>query len=116
MDEGKGIGDHVGCDLECCKLKCEANAKCNSFAASARNCYLKDKCVFPDSPAKKSAYKTHYRECPAAGIIENTCGSWENDVLADNSDDSDGFDSADQALEKFITCLLYTSPSLRDRG
>ena len=81
VDEGNDIGDFKGCDLDCCKQKCDSNAACNSFAATSRNCYLKDKCIFSDSPAKRSAYKTYYRPCPDVGIIESTCGVW-TDLLA----------------------------------
>ena len=97
VDEGNSVGDFRGCDLECCKSKCRATGACNSFAASVNNCYLKDKCIFEDSKAKRSPYKTYYRPCPAAGIIDATCGTWEDRSSAD----SDGFMDAAQALAGF---------------
>lgn len=97
VDEGNSVGDFRGCDLECCKSKCRATGACNSFAASVNNCYLKDKCIFEDSKAKRSPYKTYYRPCPAAGIIDATCGTWDDRSSAD----SDGFMDAAEALAGF---------------
>ena len=80
IDEGEGVGDFNGCDVECCKQKCDANPQCNSFAASAGNCFLKDKCIDTDTPWKKSGYRTYYRPCPEHDLIEATCGIWTSQV------------------------------------
>ena len=104
-DEGNGVGDFNACDVECCKQKCDANPECNSFAASSRNCYLKDKCIFDDTEVKRSAYKTWYKPCPNNGFVESTCGAWLNIVSRANHFDGD-VAAAVTAFVEWQNCIV----------
>jgi len=71
VGEGKDVGFATGtCDLECCKAKCDAEPRCNSFAHASGNCYLKDKCVSATEKTKKSAYRTYFRQGPCPRSAE----------------------------------------------
>ncbi len=68
VDEGSPVGSPVTgrCDVECCKLHCDATADCNSFTHASGVCYLKNRCVSPGDAAVRSGYRTYFREgrCP----------------------------------------------------
>ena len=63
VDEGNDLGMRRRCDLKCCKKACEKLPKCLSFALSRELCFLKDKCVSPGTPSRKSPYVTFYVSC-----------------------------------------------------
>jgi hypothetical protein len=118
VDEGKGVGDFKGCDLECCKAKCEATASCNSFAFSSTSCYLKDKCIFAGTPTKRSAYKTYFRPCPEAGLIESTCGKWTGTASSATGQSAAAGD-ASATIQEFIrwqNCVVDAKMKGQVRG
>ena len=71
VNEGGDVGYYKRCNLDCCKQKCDASQKCNSFAFRNMRgglCYLKDLCLSASTLAKPSRYNTYYStSCGGAG-------------------------------------------------
>eukprot|EP00750_Incisomonas_marina_P019718 INCI3610.1.p2 GENE.INCI3610.1~~INCI3610.1.p2 ORF type:complete len:339 (+),score=60.56 INCI3610.1:165-1181(+) len=84
-DEGNDAGSPIStyCDVECCKIHCDATANCNSFAAAAGKCFLKDKCVTASDRVGRSAYTTYYRtgRCPRSVSAVMTDAATANAAL-----------------------------------
>ena len=66
VDEGKSVGDYTNKTLNQCKVLCEQNVRCASFAYSYQggyegDCHLKDKIIHNNEPQKTvSGYGTYY--------------------------------------------------------
>ena len=68
--EGASVGDFNGKTVKQCKLLCDLNKRCNSFAFGGGSwCHLKDKCIQASEPQKVNGYHTYYKDCKGKSLI-----------------------------------------------